>query len=184
MSTTVEELPVVYLKAGEMHYTDRPALVITVLGSCLSVTMHDRRLGIAGICHGLLPECKDKRSCPSRCSDGFRYVECSIRQLIRLFDKAGSRRRDIEVKCFGGADMFTRRIEKPGLVSVGRQNITTAEKLLNREGLRIVKQDVGGLGGRKVLFYTHTGEVLLKRLSSAAAPLAGGKDASGKVNHP
>jgi chemotaxis protein CheD len=155
-----EELPVIYLKAGEMHYADKPSLVITVLGSCLSVTMHDRKAGIGGICHGLLPGC----------GQGFRFVDCSIRQMLRLFEKAGSRRRDIEVKCFGGADMFTRTIEKKGIVSVGRQNIRTAEETLAREGIRIVKQDVGGLGGRKVFFYTHTGEVLLKRLSAAACP--------------
>jgi chemotaxis protein CheD len=163
-----EELQVIYLKAGEMHYSDKPSLVITVLGSCLSVTMHDRRTGVGGICHGLLPVCSDQAHCPAGCSQGFRFVDCSIRQMLRLFENAGSRRRDMEVKCFGGADMFSRRIEKTCVVSVGRQNITTAEETLTREGLRIVKQDVGGLGGRKIFFYTHTGEVLLKRLSSSA----------------
>ena len=163
-----EELPVIYLKAGEMHYADRPSLVITVLGSCLSVTMHDRKAGIGGICHGLLPACEERAHCASGCSRGFRFVDCSIRQMLRLFEKAGSRRREIEVKCFGGADMFTRTIENNGVVSVGRQNIRTAEETLAREGIRIVKQDVGGLGGRKIFFYTHTGEVLLKRLSAAS----------------
>jgi chemotaxis protein CheD len=163
-----EELQLVYLKAGEMHYADRPSLVMTVLGSCLSVTMHDRRTGTGGICHGLLPACRDRSPCPVGCSRGFRFVDCSIRHMLRLFEKAGSRRRDIEVKCFGGADMFTERIEKKGLLSVGRQNIKAAEETLTGEGITIVKQDVGGLSGRKVFFYTHTGEVLLKRLSAAA----------------
>ncbi len=160
-----DDVQVIYLKAGEMHYADRPSVVVTVLGSCLSVTMFDRKSGNGGICHGLLPACEDRTSCTPGCRAAFRYVECSITQMLRLFDKTGSRRRDIEVKCFGGADMFTRKIEKKGIVSVGRQNITTAEQVLSREGFRIVKQDVGGLGGRKLFFYTHTGEVLLKRLA-------------------
>ena len=79
------------------------------------------------------------------------------------------------MKCFGGADMFSRKIEKPGVVSVGRQNIMTAEETLKREGFTIAKQDVGGLGGRKLFFYTHTGEVLLKRL--AAVPQRAAEDA-------
>jgi chemotaxis protein CheD len=161
------ELPVVYLKAGEMHFTDEPTVVITVLGSCLSITMYSRSRGIGGICHGLLPECEDKKSCESGCREGLRYVECSILQMLRLFDKAGVKRHEIEVMCFGGADMFSRKIERPGLASVGRQNIMIAEASLRREGLTIRKQDVGGLGGRKIYFSTQNGEVLLKRLARA-----------------
>jgi chemotaxis protein CheD len=163
---SIREKPsVVFLRAGEMHCTDEPSLVITVLGSCLSVTMFSPRLHIGGICHGLLPECENKRLCGNGCLDAFRYVDCSIRRMIKLFDNAGAKRSELEVKCFGGADLFSRKIEKPGLVSVGRQNIMIAERLLRNEGLKITKQDVGGLRGRKIYFYTDTGEVLLKRLS-------------------
>ncbi len=170
MNAMSGELPIVYLKAGEMHFSHEPSLVITVLGSCLSVTMYSRRMGIGGICHGLLPECENKKSCSRECREGFRYVECSILQMLHLFDKAGAKRSEIEVMCFGGADMFSRKVEKPGLVSVGRQNITKAETILQREGLKIKKQDVGGLGGRKIYFYTQNGEVLLKRLAGAKRP--------------
>ncbi len=165
-----QHLPVLYLKAGEMHFTEQPALVITVLGSCLSVTMHDKHRGIGGICHGLLPACARKGRCLGNCLDGFRYVDCSIEHMIRLFCRAGARKSEIEVKCFGGADMFSRKIDKPGVVSVGRQNIVAAQAILKREGLKIVKQDVGGLRGRKIYFYTDTGEVLLKRLSRVDNP--------------
>ncbi len=165
MSRFHSDLPVVYLKAGEMHFTKSPALVVTVLGSCLSITMYDPALGIGGICHGLLPDCGGRRACTRECGEGLKYVECSILRMLRLFDKAGSKRSEIEVKCFGGADMFSRKIEKPGIVSVGRQNIMIAEEILRREGLTIRKQDVGGLRGRKIYFYTENGEVLLKRLA-------------------
>ncbi len=160
------ELPIVYLKAGEMHVAGEPSLVITVLGSCLSVTMYSRRMGIGGICHGLLPECEDKKACIRGCREPFRYVECSIMHMLRVFDEAGAKRSEIEVMCFGGADMFSRQTMRPAPVSVGRQNIRTAEEILRREGLRVKKQDVGGLGGRKIYFYTQDGEVLLKRLAS------------------
>lgn len=163
------ELLIVYLKAGEMHFTHEPSLVITVLGSCLSVTMHDRRRGIGGICHGLLPKCENKQSCTQDCREGFRYVECSILHMLRLFDKAGAKRSEIDVMCFGGADMFSRNSRIPGLVSVGRQNVAMAEEILPREGLTIKKRDVGGQGGRKIYFYTQNGEVLLKRLSVAGS---------------
>lgn len=170
MNSTDAGLRVVYLRAGEMHFTDRPSLAITVLGSCLSVTMHNPALGIGGICHCLLPACGEKKACGAGCVEAFRYIECSVGQMIGLFDRAGAKRSEIEVKCFGGADMFSRTIEKPGLASVGRQNIMAAEALIKREGLRITKKDLGGLLGRKLYFYTHTGRVLLKRLSRVDNP--------------
>ena len=164
---TERELPVVYLKAGEMHFTDSPTLVITLLGSCLSVTMFSRRKGLGGICHGLLPQCGGRKQCDNKCLEGFKYVECSIRKMGELFDRHGAKRSEIEVKVFGGADMFSRQITTRGTVSVGQQNIQIAEKIIVSEGLTTLKTDVGGMRGRKIFFYTDTGEVFLKRLAKA-----------------
>ena len=141
-------------------------MIVTVLGSCLSITMFSRRRALGGICHGLLPKCdQQKKGCCGVCLDGFKYVDCSIRRMVQLFDRHGVKRSDIEVKCFGGADMFTRPIERPGTASIGKQNVTIAEQILKSEGLLLHVVDVGGLQGRKIFFNTHTGEVLLKRLS-------------------
>jgi chemotaxis protein CheD len=159
-------LPVVRLKAGEMHCSGQPTLVTTVLGSCLSITFYSRRLGIGGICHGMLPTCGNKEECRGDCPDKFTYVDCSIRQMARIFGRFGARRDEIEVKCFGGADMFSRPIETARTVSIGRQNSLIADALIKNEGLTLNTRDVGGFQGRKLLFYTHTGEVLLKRLEN------------------
>jgi chemotaxis protein CheD len=159
------ELPVVYLKPGEMHFTEHPMLVVTVLGSCLSVTMFHRRKRLAGICHGLMPRCHGRNTCKKDCREAFKYVDCSILHLVKLFDQRGVRRSEIEVKCFGAADMFSRKIETTSNVSVGWQNVQTAEDIIRSEGLSIHKKDVGGRMGRKILYYTDTGEVYLKRLN-------------------
>ncbi len=164
MNTSVEKIPVVYLKPGEMFFSDTPAVVVTVLGSCLSVTMFCRKRGLGGICHGLMPTCKGRKDCNGDCLDGFKYVNCSIQRMVKIFDHYKVRRSDIEVKCFGGSDMFSRQINRPDVASIGRQNILSAEEILRSEGLKTINQDLGGLQGRKIVFYTHTGEVLLKRL--------------------
>lgn len=165
-----EGINVVHLKPGEVYITDRPELVITVLGSCLSVTMFNNRRGVAGICHCLLPECNSRVTCGSGCSEGYRYVDCSIRLMVKAFDKYGIPPREIEVKCFGGGDMFVRKSMKPDIFTVGKQNIIMAEKIIASEGLKLRAKDVGGVQGRKLLFYTQTGEVLLKRLRGAINP--------------
>ena len=55
-------LPVITLKPAELFISERPAIVRTVLGSCVAVTMYDRQLGIAAICHALLPEGNENSS--------------------------------------------------------------------------------------------------------------------------
>jgi chemotaxis protein CheD len=164
-----EQFPLLYLKPGETYFSAEPAVVVTVLGSCLTVTMFHRRRGLGAICHCLLPNCSVQKECRGDCLERLKYVDCSIPRMVRFFDRYKVQHNEIEVKCFGGADMFTRQIERPGVVSIGRQNIITAEKALRAEGLKLNAKDVGGLQGRKIFFYTHTGEVLLKRLKKAEA---------------
>ncbi len=158
------ELPVIYLKAGEMLFPEQSAVVLTVLGSCLSVTMFHRKLAMGAICHGILPQCRGRQSCNDGCREGFKYVDCSIRKMLRLFDRLDVKRSDLEVKVFGGADMFDAAGNGKATFSVGKLNITTAKNILDREGLGITSLDVGGTWGRKLYFHPRTGEVLLKRL--------------------
>jgi chemotaxis protein CheD len=164
------DIPIVFLRAGEMHITARPKLVVTVLGSCLSVTMFNRRTKMGGICHGILPRCNRRTQCVDDCPESFKYVDCSIRKMVRLFERRKVTRNEIEVKYFGGADMFLRQAHVPGNVSVGNQNVETADRIIIGEGLSILKRDVGGVQGRKIFFYTDTGEVYLKRLLKADGP--------------
>lgn len=151
-------LPKVYLRPGEVHFATTPTVVMTILGSCVSVTMFDRLSGTAAICHALLPEGPH--------SDAFRYVDSSILGMLELFDARGVPRRQLEVKLFGGADMIGAGGSR---VSVGRRNIEIASEVLAQEGVTVASRDVGGSGGRKLFFVTSTGEVFLKRLRQGEA---------------
>ncbi len=96
MTREDKDLPLVYLKPGEMHFSAEPAVVVTVLGSCLSVTMFCRRRKLGGICHGLLPKCgQQKKDCHGECLEGFKYVDCSIRRMVQLFSRHKVRRSEI-----------------------------------------------------------------------------------------
>jgi chemotaxis protein CheD len=164
MKMFATDLPVIYLKPGEIYIAQEPAVVQTVLGSCVSVTIHNRKSGTGMISHSLLPSCKERGVCGRVCTEEHKYVECSLRHMIRNLDAINTRHRDIEIKVFGGADMFTSDTKKSSHLTVGKQNVEAALKILKNEGLNVSVSDVGGLQGRKICFYTHTGEVLLKRL--------------------
>lgn len=161
MKPTFPDLPAVYLKPGEVYFSDKPTLVTTVLGSCIAVTMFYHRLNLGAICHGLLPK--------GSCTDGFKYVDCSIREMVQRYDTYGINRSEIEVKLFGGSDMFDISERRDGCLTVGNQNVSMAIQVVEKEHLRLLTSDIGGSQGRKIHFKTHTGEVFLKRLRKAEA---------------
>ncbi len=152
-----------YLKAGEFLMSSDPARVITVLGSCVSVTMFNERLGIGAICHALLPS-------NTGTDDDFRYVDSSIMQMVKTFKRLKIDCREIEVKLFGGADMFQASAGKrPRLPSIGEQNVKTALRVIEKEKLKLRSLDVRGRSGRKLYYYIHANRVYVKRLSEMGA---------------
>jgi chemotaxis protein CheD len=155
----------IYLKPGDICISDKPALISTLLGSCVAVTMFSRRLGAGAICHGLLPSCKGQKpcQCDEYCREGARYVDCSIMRMLGWFMGNGVAREEIDVKVFGGSDMLG-VTEGTTKATVGRQNIAIAFRVIEKEKLRVSASDVGGPRGRKIIFSSVTGEVLLKRL--------------------
>jgi len=155
-------LPTVYLKPGEMYISSKPTLVSTVLGSCVSVTMFNRRLKIGAICHGMLPSGTGDDIIIPGSADALKYVDRSIATMFSQYERFGVERHEIEVKLFGGADV----ISSSRAASVGTQNVQTAIEIIKSNGLHFTSSCVGGVSGRKIIFYTHTGEVLLKHLIS------------------
>lgn len=158
-----ERASVMYLKPREAYFIRGPLVVVTVLGSCLTVTMFHKRLGLSAICHALLPRCDNNGGCRTDCREKFKYVDCSIREMAGRLETNGAKRGELEVKIFGGADMFTVR-EGRADYTVGRKNFLTAVEALARERLVVAASDVGGTQGRKIYFHSDTGRVLLKRL--------------------
>ena len=169
--------PVIYLKPGEMHLSAEPSRVTTVLGSCVSVTMFSPRLGVGAISHVMLPKCKCRGHCEEgciyyfhggcqrNCADGFKYADCSMAAMLAKLRNLGIGNDELEIKLFGGSDMFSPDGGKDNVINIGKQNIAAAMKIIEEEGLSLVTYDVGGTHGRKIIFYTHTGDILLKRLN-------------------
>jgi chemotaxis protein CheD len=158
------KLSLFYLKPGEMHIADRPGIVTTVLGSCVAVTMYNSRLKTGAICHSMMPRWMAERDSRGKCDEGFKYVDYSIRYMVDAFRSFGIGPREIEVKLFGGADMFSSDDNDKRYISVGRQNIMEALNVMDENGLALRKRDIGGTQSRKLRFYLHTGSVFLKRL--------------------
>lgn len=161
--------PVITLKPAELFVSERPVIVRTVLGSCVAVTMYNRQHGISAICHALLPDGdKYASELDSQTGSGpYKYVNTAIPIMLQRLRNYGIDPKDLEVKLFGGADMMVTDSENPNPHPAGQSNIHAVLKIIKAQHLTLTVSDVGGHLGRKLLFYTHTGEVLLKRIQSS-----------------
>jgi chemotaxis protein CheD len=170
MSQALLILPDLNLQPGELYLARSPAILRTILGSCVGVTFWCARLGAGALCHGVLPRCPRVWPVGSKPSDGHRYVDFSIRYLAQQFDALGAIRSELVVKAFGGADVLHVAETRRHRPTVGGLNCIAALEVLAEEGFTVSASDLGGARGRRIHFHTGTGEVLLYRLNPCKDP--------------
>lgn len=159
-------LPDLNLQPGELYLTRTPAILRTILGSCVGVTFWNSRVGAGALCHGMLPRAPSVWPAGFDVSEARRYVDFSIRHLAQKFDALGARREEVEVKVFGGADVLPLLAERGDRPTVGALNCQSAVDVLAEEGFRVSASDLGGTRGRRIHFHTGTGVVLVYRLEA------------------
>src|SRR5919106_3457537 len=143
---------------GEYYISNRPMIIYTVLGACVSACIRDPYQGISGMNHFMLPESCDALDDPL--SQSARYGTFAMEVLINEILRHGGRHERLEVKLFGGGNMFGHT-----MADIGRTNVEFAKDYILREGLQLVGQDVGDAYPRKILYFTDTGRVLLKKIT-------------------
>ena len=159
------EVREIYVQPGESHLVSEPAVLRTVLGSCVGVTFLIPRLGLGALCHPMMPKCPHGQILGLSVHAGRRYVDFAIRELAHQFDQLGAARAEAVVKIFGGNDVLTvagsdlRR-------TIGKQNSEAAFRVLSEEGFAVSASCLGGTVGVHIAFDTRNGEVLLRRLDS------------------
>lgn len=158
------EVSEVYLHPGESYLARKPAIIRTILGSCVGVTFWSARLGVGALSHSLLPRCPSNFSAGLSLATGHRYVDFAIRDLARQFDELGAQRNEVQVKLFGGADVLLVSDAASAKPTVGKLNSEAAIEVVRDEGFRVSASSLGGTSGLNIRFDTRTGEVLLLRL--------------------
>ena len=149
-----------YLFPGALFVDPRPHLVTTVLGSCVSVCLWDSKLRVGGINHYLLPLWNGEGlSTP-------KYGNVAIEKLISGMLNLGCRKPHLIAKVFGGAALWK---NQPGLLRVGDRNVALAQDILQEHKIPIVGSDLLGEQGRKLIFNTESGSVLMRRHRSSMA---------------
>jgi len=151
------------LLPGDFYVSLHGELITTVLGSCISACIRDPKTGIGGMNHFMLPERHNESKqdwVDTPVSDQTRYGNIAMERLINLVLASGSRKKDIEIKLFGGGRVLNISTD------IGGKNINFVKKYLEAEGLPISSEDVGGPCPRKIQYFPLTGRVRVKKLNS------------------
>lgn len=156
-----KELIAAKILPGEYYVTRENELITTVLGSCVSACIRDKESGIGGMNHFMLPESNfDRMNQGGAAIVGIstRYGNYAMEHLINVILSNGGKRRNLEVKVFGGGKII------PALTDVGEKNIDFVLDYVEQEGLKLLSHDLGDIYPRKIMYFPKTGKVRMKKI--------------------
>jgi chemotaxis protein CheD len=143
---------------GEYYVTTHDMVLVTVLGSCVSACIRDRRSGSGGMNHFMLPDGGTDSRDPL--SSTARYGVFAMEMLINELIKLGAQRTDLEAKVFGGGNVMAGFTQ----ANVGQRNATFVRDFLKTERIPLLAEDLLDIHPRKVYFFPATGKVLVRKL--------------------
>ncbi|AXR78570.1 chemotaxis protein CheD [Natrarchaeobaculum sulfurireducens] len=126
------------------------------LGSCIAIALYDPDSEIGGLAHAMLP---DGDAVANSDRKPGKYADTAIRALLRRMVERGASYTSVEAKLAGGSDMFEFDSFGDG---VGERNAAAARAELEKLGVPVVAEDIGGQHGRTVKFTPGTGELVVK----------------------
>lgn len=145
------EVPQIYMHAGDVKVSSDPCVFITVLGSCISVCLYDLVHCYGGMNHFMhvgIDPVNQKNT---------RWSQPALHQLIAKMKRLGSDPRELVAKVIGGANVMRAITTK-----VGDHNAFSAYIELEKWGIPVLEADIGGTASRKLCFNSYTGEIELR----------------------
>lgn len=125
-------------------------LVTYALGSCIGICLYDPVIKLGAMVHIMLPlNMETGRKNPMK------YADTGIRETLKKMEAKGAKRARIVAKIAGGAKMF--EVKGGSLGNIGQRNVESVYLNLKREGIRLLKEDVGGTVARTMLFDVSNG---------------------------
>lgn len=150
------------VRMGELAVSGAPGhvLVSLGLGSCIGLALIDRRLGIAGLAHIVLPQSQGHgRENPRK------FADLAVPEMLTELEDLGARKVRLEAALVGGASMFA---VSAASLEVGQRNEAAVRDLLKKLRIPIVAAATGGSKGRTIRVDVASSAITVRE--------AGGKD--------
>jgi chemotaxis protein CheD len=141
-------------------------LVSLGLGSCIGLALIDRKVGIAGLVHVVLPQSAGQGD-----ANPGKFADLAVPQLVAEMEAAGARRIRLDAALVGGASMFA---VASASLEVGQRNDAAVREQL--AGLRIPVRAAatGGNRGRTIRVDVATGTVTFREAGGHDTALLAG----------
>lgn len=143
---------------GEFYASGREMVIVTTLGSCVSVCLWDEVRKVGGMNHFMLPD---------SASEGFdlfgasgRYGVFAMELLINELTKMGALKSRLKAKVFGGGNV----LQSLSSSNIGERNAEFVTRFLATEQIPIIASDLLDIWPRKVYLFPATGRVLVRKL--------------------
>ncbi len=140
-----------YIQPGQIAYSYDPSLICAVCGNGVLVMIRDRMKRVGGVAHCIYP----KRVFWDKPTNY--HADIAIASLVNRLKGCHLVSRYWEAQLFGGGNYHgyeEKRAEKV---------LKRVRNVLKKYAIRIVSEDVGGAMGRKVIFNTLSGEVIVHK---------------------
>jgi chemotaxis protein CheD len=151
------------VRMGEIEVSSQTGeeLVARGLGSCIGLALIDRRGGVAGMAHIVLPEAPDDSDpAPGK------FADLAVPELISQMEQAGAAVRRLDAVLAGGARMF-----ELGDMDIGARNAEAVKDGLARSGVTVRAADTGGNRGRTMRLTVGEFTVRVKEAGGQATTL-------------
>lgn len=125
-------------------------LVTYALGSCIGICLYDPKIQLGAMVHIMLP-----LNMETGRTNTMKYADTGLRETLKRMEARGAMRSRIVAKIAGGARMF--EVVGGSLGNIGQRNIESVHLNLKKEGIRLLKEDVGGAVARTLLFDVSNG---------------------------
>jgi chemotaxis protein CheD len=152
-SPSIEEVRV---DMAEMRVESRAVALVTNVGSCVAICIHDPVNRCGGLAHIMLPSSTLTRnkSLPSK------YADTAVPALTEAIRQVGRNSVCLTAKIAGGANMFPHL--KTGALNIGVKNVEAVKEALATKGIKLLAEDVMGTCGRKVTFNVVDGSMFVR----------------------
>ena len=147
------------VNAVEMNVSKDPrdTIVAPSIGAGLAVVIYDPQVRAGGILHFLLPDSTVMDSDNAKqfpCA----FADTGLKRFIDTVDSMGVQQSRLRTILVGGAQA----VNPPNILNFGKRNIDAATRILNAQGLKIDKLEVGGHAARTIQLKIKDGTVYLE----------------------
>jgi chemotaxis protein CheD len=154
------------VRMGELAISDTPGdvLVSLGLGSCIGLAVVDKRAGVAGLAHIVLPAATGAPK-PGSLN---KFADHAVPALVDGMVERGASRVFMQASLIGGASMFA----GTGGLEVGARNADAVRELVAGRRVPVVAEAVGGSKGRTVRVDVTSGAVSVREVGGTEEVLA------------